>query len=52
MFIALAVAVSLEWLASVTLLDATSAPVHLYLVLAAASLVMHVRRTRRLARQT
>jgi hypothetical protein len=51
MFIALAAAVSVEWLASVTLLGATSAPVHLYLVIAAASLALHVRRARRLARQ-
>jgi hypothetical protein len=50
MFIALAVAAVLEWLAGVTLLGATSVAVHMFLGLAAASLFMHFLRARRLRR--
>jgi hypothetical protein len=52
MFVVLAVFVTLAWVASVTLLETTSIAVHLFLVIAAASLCMHFVRGRRLSSQT
>jgi hypothetical protein len=52
MFVILALFVTLAWLASVTLLGTTSVAVHLYLVIAAASLFMHFVRARRLTSHT
>jgi len=47
MFVLLALALAIAWLAGVTMLHITTAGVHLLLILALVSLVVHLFRARR-----